>query len=161
MFYTVARHPAPLRNPVAGGYRSEALHIMASHPLARGAQRSSVLTMGRPAGAGRLGIIDFGNGGHRGPRGGWPGLSPRRAGAGTCNSSPDVGTDPGIFSIGERVREVPIHPKLAKALKTWLEERRPGQAKKTRRCSSTGTETAVGQGCPRHHHRHRHPGRAR
>jgi len=34
-----------------------------------------------------------------------------------------------IFGKGERVREVPIHPKLAKALKGWLEERRdwPGQ----------------------------------
>lgn len=29
-----------------------------------------------------------------------------------------------IFGKGERVREVPIHPKLAKALKGWLEERR-------------------------------------
>ena len=34
-----------------------------------------------------------------------------------------------IFGKGERVREVPIHPKLAKALKSWLAERRdwPGQ----------------------------------
>lgn len=34
-----------------------------------------------------------------------------------------------IFGKGERVREVPIHPKLGKALNGWLEERRdwPGQ----------------------------------
>ncbi len=34
-----------------------------------------------------------------------------------------------ILGKGERVREVPIHPKLAKVLKAWLDERRdwPGQ----------------------------------
>ncbi len=34
-----------------------------------------------------------------------------------------------ILGKGERVREVPIHPTLSKALKGWLEERRdwPGQ----------------------------------
>jgi integrase/recombinase XerC len=29
-----------------------------------------------------------------------------------------------IFGKGQRVRELPIHPKLAKVLKSWLEERR-------------------------------------
>lgn len=64
-----------------------------------------------------------------------------------------------VLGKGERVRQVPIHPKLGKALTGWLDERR-GLARK--RLSGDVPEStwpsAQRQSRPRHHYRHRQRG---
>jgi integrase len=69
-----------------------------------------------------------------------------------------------IYGKGERVREVPIHPQLHTQSAGWLAHRAGRLARGRRQfrpVPQPARPTAQRQGCPRHHHRHRHGGRPR